>query len=531
MTGWRTAGGVLRDTAAKVFWEPIIGGSPRWKAWPRGLRTIAVLAGIAYVVCAVLILASSQIRASDPLVHTNGDTYPAWATMVMLWAAVLTLALGLTAALHAHPVVRVVVLLYVAVTFVFPAIGAGAAALWPALCVLGLIVFFIIRSRRRFAWFEFPVVLTLVAVGLYLPLATTPFGAGADLRPIYLTLLISVVSTLAAPVLVMAGYAPAEVATTLGEWLVNRLGVETSGSPRRLLVVIGGILLGLAVLAFDVSRGVRDEAWDFRPDAWWASALVVALSLGWCWLMLRRRPGEPPREPTAYAWEKYAWRLAVLWVAVVIPLAVLITATALLSLVGQTTVFEIVQGVSASESLSGVWRLILCVVATLWLRRARRLGERVVPVLLVCFITITALGAVRPLTGGRFTVSWSLQPVIALATGVALVTVVVALVRRRGVERQLWIALLALVLSALVGRRELLAEPGSLAAGISGFAVLLIGLIWRVLTDAGFTRGDSRWFPLPSRVLFFATNALLGSLVLAHVALTRQEYAAGGADP
>ncbi|WP_432558430.1 hypothetical protein [Granulicoccus sp. GXG6511] len=522
-TWWRTSLEIIRDTAAKVFWEPIVGGSPRWRAWPRGLRTIAVLAGLAYVVCAVLILASAQIRASDPLVHTNGDTYPAWATMVLLWSVVLVLALGLTAALHAHPVIRVVVLLYVSFTFVFPAVGANAAAVWAVLCVVGLIVFFIVRARRRFAWFEFPVVLSLVALGLYVPLATAPFGAGADLRPLYLALLMSVVSTLAAPVLVMAGYAPAEVAVTLGEWLVNRIGVETAGSRWRRRVVGGGVVVGLAVLVFDVGQGLRNQAWDFRADAWWASALVVAVSLGWCWLMLRRRPGEPPREPTAYAWEKYGWWIAVLWIAVIIPLAILIVGSAVLNLLGQPALFRVVQAAANSEQLFGVWRLMVCVVAVLWLVRARRLGERVAPVLLVSFVTMTALGAARPVSDGRLSVSWSLQPVVALAVGVSLVAVVVAVVRRRGVERQLWIALLALVLSALVGRRELLAEPGSLAAGVSGLAVLLIGLVWRVLTDAGFTRGDSRWFPLPSRVLFFAANALLGTLVLAHLALTRQE--------
>lgn len=520
---WRVVVTVVVDTLAKVFWEPIRGGSPRWGAWPRGLRMIVALTGIAYVVCTVLVILSTQIRANDPLVHSNGDTYPTWSTTVLLWATVLVLALALTAALHTHPVFSVVVLLFVAVALIFTSIGAGAAAGWTAGAIVGLVAFILVRARRRFAWFEFPVVLVLVTIGVYVPLVAAPFGAGADLRPLYLGLLLGVVSTLSVPMLVMAGYAPAEVSVTLGEWLVNRIGVETTGSRWRPVVLGLGIAIGIGVLAFDVARGLMSQDWNFRPAAWGASALVVAVSLGWSWLMLQRRPGDPPKGPTAWGWERYAWMIALLWVAVLIPLWVLLLASSLLSLTGFTSAFEAVQAFAVSELLHGMWRLVVAGVAVAWLIHARRLGERVVPVLLVCFVSLTVLGAARQLSDGRVTVSWTLQAVVVVAVGVSLLALLVAFLRRRGVERQSWIALLALLLSALVGRGELLAEPGSLAAGVSGLAVVLVGLVWRVLTDAGITRGDSRWFPMPSRVLLFAANALLGTLVLAHLALTRQE--------
>lgn len=520
---WRTVLAVLVETVLKVFWEPIRSGSPRWAAWPRGLRTIAVLTVVAYLVCTVLVIVSAQVRAADPLVHTNGDTYPAWATTVLLWATVLVLALALTAALHTHPVVTVVIVIFVAASLIFATVGSGAVAGWSLGAVVGLIVFFVVRARRRFAWFEFPVMLILVTVGVYAPLVAVPFGAGADLRPLYLGMFIGVVSTLSMPMLVMAGYAPAEVSVTLGEWLVNRIGSETSGSRWRPVVLGLGVVLGVGVLAYDVVGGVLRQDWDFRAEAWVASAVVVAVSLGWSWLMLRRRPGDPPTGPTAWAWERYAWILALVWVSVIVPLWILLTVSAMFSLFGFVTAFEVVQAFAVSERLFGVWRLLVCLLAVAWLIRARRLGARVVPVLLVCFVCLTGLGASRQLSDGRVTVSWTLQTAVAVAVGVCLLSVLVAVIRRRGIERQLWIALLALVLSALVGRGELLSEPGSLAAGVSGLAVLLIGLAWRVLTDAGITRGDSRWFPMPSRVLLFAANALLGTLVLAHLALTRQE--------
>lgn len=520
---WRTLLAIVVATAAKVFWEPIRDGSPRWRTWPKGLRTIALLCGIAYVVAAGLVLGSAWIRAHDPLVHFNGDTYPSWATTVLLWLTILVLSLSLTAALHTQPVVSVLTLVYIGVTLAFPALATGHSPAYTIGALVGLVVFFALRARRRFAWFEFPVVLALVAISVYAPIAALPFGAGFDLRPLYVGMLVGAVTALAVPVLLMAGYAPAEVAVRLSEWLLNRMSVETARSRWRWLVLGGGVAVASAVFVLDVGGGLLRAEWDFRAEALGASALVVGVSLGWCWLMLRRRPGRPPTRPTPETWEPYAWPLAVIWVAAAIPLGIVIVVGAALSTVGLPQVLDFAQDVSVSDRFFGTWRLVTCAVAVWWLIRARRRGERVAPVLLVCFVALTLLGAARQVTGGLAAVPWSLPGVVAVAVGVSLLAVVVAVIRRRGVERQLWIALLALVLSALVGRGELLAEPGSLAAGVSGLAVVLLGLVWRVLTDAGITRGHSRWFPMPTRVLFFAANALLGALVLAHLALTRQE--------
>ena len=520
---WRTLTAIIVATVAQVFWAPIRDGSPRWAAWPPGLRTIAVLSGVVYVICTVLVLASTAIRATDPLIHHNGDTYPAWATTVLLWATALVLTLALTAALHVHPLVQIVGVVFVGVALFVTAIGSEAGLLWATLAIIGLVVWFGVRARRRFAWFEFPVVLGLVLVGVYGPLTTSGFGAGVDVRPLFLGLLLGLLATLSLPLLVMAGYAPAEISVTLSEWLLNRISIETSTSRWRPIVLGLALAAGLVVLIIDVGSGLRRQEWDYRPAAWAASALVVGISVAGSGLMLRNRPGDPPRGPTAWAWERPAWILSVAWVAVALPVWLALLTGAIVSLLGYQWLFLAIQEAVASEWVFGAWRIVLCVVAFIWLVGARRRGERVIPVLLVCFITMTGLGASRLLTEHRVGVPWTLPTVVAWGVGVCLVAALVAVIRRRGIERQLWIALLGLLLSALVGRREWLAEPGSLAAGVSGLVVLVFGLVWRVLTDAGITRGDSRWFPLPSRVLLFAANALLGALVLAHLALTRQE--------
>lgn len=50
--------------------------------------------------------------------------------------------------------------------------------------------------------------------------------------------------------------------------------------------------------------------------------------------------------------------------------------------------------------------------------------------------------------------------------------------------------------------RHVLDEPLTAAFSLVGVsAALLVGLLWRMLTDNGYSRTDSRRFPQPSRVL------------------------------
>jgi hypothetical protein len=512
-------------TLSKVFWEPIREGSPDPRDWPRGLRPVILLCAGAYLLATVLVLASGWIRSNDTLVQYNGDSFPVWSVTVLLWLVVLTLSLALSAALHTHPVISLLtfgtcvlpLLLTTAVTA-----GLTGAVTW--IIVLALIVFAVVRARRRYAWFEFPVVLILVSAAVYVPLAFTPFGVGADLRPLMLMLMLGSIVGVAAPALAMAGYAPAEIAVTLGEWLVNRIRLETTGRPGH-RVVLGVVLaLGLLVFGYDVGRGLAGAEWDYRREAWLASAVTLVVAVIGCWLLLRNRPARPAEGPTAEQWTGYAYLLVIFWVAVIIPVTVLATVGGLLSAVlGDQGLAGLAGNLASSNLFSGLWRLGTVVLALVWAFRARRRGEWVAPVLLVCYAVLTSLGAVTMLTDARYGVSWSLPTLVALAVALCLLQVPIAILRRRGVERQLWIAVLALFISAMVGRRELLSEPGALAAGISGLAVLLFGLIWRVLTDAGITRRGTRWFPVPTRVLFYAANALFAAVIVAHVALTRQE--------
>lgn len=526
--GWRIGLLVALATLNKAFWEPIRDGSPSPREWPRGLRPVFLLCTGAYVVAFLLTLASGWIRSNDRLVQHDGDAYPVWAVTVLLWLLTLTLALAICGAMHTHPIIGV--LTFGACLTSLLSLLAQAAVAGPlpvaatALFIVGLIVFAVVRSRRRYAWFEFPVVLVLVSAAVYVPQAAVPFGTGADLRPVLLLSMLASIVPLVAPALVLAGYAPAEIAVTLSEWLLNRLHVETSGRPGRRVALGVALAIGVLIFGYDVGKGLGGAEWEFRGEAWLGSAVTLTLVLIMCWALLRRRPGQPPSGPTAEVWNGYAFRLVVLWVAVILPVAVLATIGAALTLVaGDAGLAALTSDVASSGQANAWWRLATVVVALVWAVRASRRGQRVAAVLLVCYAALAGLGTLSILTEATVRVSWSLPTLVALAVVLCLGLVVGAMLRRHGVERQLWIALLALVISAAVGRRELLSEPGELAAGVSGLAVLLLGLIWRVLTDAGITRHGSRWFPVSTRVLFYAAYALFAGVVVAFVALTRQE--------
>lgn len=521
---WQVLWAIVVGTLDKVFVEPVREGSPRTASWPSGLRITMGLAAIGYVIAAGLIVSSDWLRSTENLVFHNGDAYPAWSVTILLWLVVLTLALALTAALHTHPALTVALLLVFGSSMLAAGIGVQGAWAWVSpLALLALVVFWLFRVRRHFAWFEFPVVLILVTLSVYAPLAAPRFGAGNDLRPLVLVLVLGLAVALATPALVMAGYAPAEIAVSLAEWLLSRLRQETRERSWRPLVLGLALVGGLGVFALDLWSGLTSEAWGLRAEAWAASVLVVALVLGAGWLMLRRNPGLPPTGPTAEVWNRYAYLMGALWVLVIIPVVLLAAVGSVATSLGTTKVAELAGSLATSDWFVAVWRLIAIGIALRLIIATRRRGLRVAPMLLLSFGCLASARLVSVLSDGRVPLVWSLDAVVASIVVTALGLTVVALIRRKGVERQLWITLLALLISAAVGRRELLAEPGSLAAGMSGLAVLLLGLIWRVLTDAGVTRRGTRWLPVPTRVLLFAANSLLAVVVLAVIALARQE--------
>lgn len=110
---------------------------------------------------------------------------------------------------------------------------------------------------------------------------------------------------------------------------------------------------------------------------------------------------------------------------------------------------------------------------------------------------------------------------ILAAVSLAAVLLLGGLALRRRLTTQAQVAVAGVLLLNLAYRyRGWFTEPITQLVSLTGVsAALLVGLIWRILTDNGFTRRDSVGFPQPSRVLIALGNAVVGVTFAAQVAL------------
>ena len=173
---------------------------------------------------------------------------------------------------------------------------------------------------------------------------------------------------------------------------------------------------------------------------------------------------------------------------------------------GAGTSATVVVGAAATTSLA-----VLVVAAVLSLRGWRQTGL----VLTATGLTYgfqTLFSVLNVLTGT--------DDVLAVATLVAIVLLVVLAVRRR-LTTQAEIGIAGVLLLTAVHRyRDWFDEPVTALVSLSGVsAALLVGLVWRLLTDNAFARGDSPGLPRSSRVLLALANALVGVTAAALVAL------------
>lgn len=508
---------VAVETLLLVFIDPIREGRPRPRTWPRGLPPVGLLVLGAYVAVSAMIIAAPMLRRIDPLVPVGDGLFlGAWTITALHWVTSLVLATAVTGLLHVHHAVRWPALLLISLTLVMfvPSSSGTVATVAGAASIIGLWVFALLRLGRSYAAVEFAVVLVLISV-----VVTGVQWGGSDLgvdgRGPTLLLALSTLYVLAMPVLTMAGFAFAEVAVDLAERASDRLAAHASVWWLRGLSVIALLL----VLAQAV-RGVLAEEWPWRARAWLDTSAVVGvvallaglvLWIGWS----SAHPWERPVDAVP-RWRRLAWPMSLLMVANAFPVSMLAGVEAIGQLLGRPRMG--LADAAGSETVVAWVRLIAAAVA-LWLAaRAAGRGDRSGGVVLAAFSTLSFASATAMATGGRWTIVFS--PLVA-GVLLAVVAFVVALVRWR-VAAAWGGALGVLLLTALYPVRTVLAEPTTLVGGISAAAVLFLGLVWRVLTDAKeFAQRGSRGFPLASRVLLYLANGLFGAIALAYAALVR----------
>ena len=503
---------LLFDTLIEIFVVPVRDGLPRPRSWPVGLGPVMVVVGVGYLIGVALVLGAGLLRQREPLVIIDGFMAIGAGTMTVLtWLVSLTLATGLTAALHVRPDLRLV------------AIGLLLSPLLPLLtmdpipvaaCLLGVAVLVVIRWRASFAAWEFPLLWLLVSLGFLIPMRWD-INYGYDQRVAVVTLVLTMMNALAIPALLMAGYTAAQLSTSMAQWLGHR---APQAMPQAVLLAIALVLTTLN-LGWTIWESVRNPyTWDWQT--WLGSVLVLGLAvlitLGLrAGLPIRGRTRRDPAHPDELdsSWQPLAYGLAALMLAPMVLGAVSALGGALASvLVGYTPDWLALLGTSGYTVAAA--RLATAVLAG-WLgwRRARR-GDRVAPVVLAAYASIMGFSA-GPLAFGWWP-GW--EPELIGALLLAAMLVVWGLNRRPGGEHQL---LVIALLVSLYHFREVLSEPSAVFVGVSTATVLLVSLLWRALTDGSLTHGDSKGLPQASRVLGYATMMLLGVLTLAVVAQIR----------
>jgi len=515
-------GFVLRRT----FVEPVRAGHLRSRGWPVGLAAIMVVSLVMYVVLMACAVFSRALRAQSPLLFTPPEqTLPTVAVALVGMAMILALSCLFTAGLHLRVPLRIGITLLVVAVLVNPVDWADfVAANWVVIGLAALLpVFSVVRWLRGFHWWEFVVSLLVIGLGVivHFVVLIRPLTAILPDIPLnQLTLLTQPAWALAAPVSILAGVALVEIATTATTSTITGIWERTGRRPRARRWA--GLLLAALVVARAVQEIPRltSRAEPVRPSQLLIGAAVMAVvfAAGAATAVVADRiPGgdlarRPNPDELLRPWSRWAPVLAiVLAVGVTLPPL----AAYLLRSFGLTTVSR--QVLAADESTYTLVSAVLTSVAAIIAATVLSLrGRRRSALLLMAFGTMFGVATVLETLRLITTTDDILFAVSAGAVGLLL-----WLAASGRLTPEAEIALAGVLLLGLAYEyRDWLNEPLTRLVSLGGVsAALLVGLVWRVLTDNAFTRGDSAAFPQPSRVLLALAHALVGVTFAAQLAL------------
>ncbi|WP_170285584.1 hypothetical protein [Microbacterium rhizomatis] len=532
---------VIADFGMLVLVDPVRHGRLRADRWPRGLAPVGVIALVAYAVAAVAIVTAGSLRAVSEVSASPGTSqlsFPQIAVGPLLALVVLALALAQTAALHTP--MWLTVAMTVLTTLVLVSIGANdvqgevpvgrVVSGVAAGCVWALVI---VRRRRTYAWGEFAVVFGAISAGVAVPfwiVAQRSAAFGLEIAPVTLASTMQNIAALAVPVSVAAGAAVAQLSCAMA--------TESVTSMRRHLPLGLGVAV-LAALVIWRTWAVVAAAVDGDIGRW--QGLVVALLLvavvAGCWVALGRLrqrgsgrggpgPGGPSLAPAALEanFGRIAQPLAMALTIGVFPATILYIGSGVVYTYtfadGPAQVLSSMADWLSQESVVAATRIVVGFgLIALSVRDARR-GRDVSPELFVALGLVIISQALFALLG---LAEWAWTGTsVTVAVTVAAVLMLIWLVLRRSLTVERGAALgVTFLLAALFDQRTFVEDPLRVFFGFTGFAFILFGFVWAVLTGAERANGTSRRYPRSARVLLFLANALFGLTVVAFSALAR----------
>jgi len=531
----RGRAGTLRRFSSAVFRQtlsdPIAEGRLRDVGWPFGLLPVVVAGYGMFALAGLTVMLSGLVRQqSTLLISGQGVGLPE----VAIWPLVVLLSFGtaslMTAALHGPGWLRVIGLLFglaIAGIWSLRSAGLSGGPVWLVAAVVimvALVVFAILRWRRRFAWWEFGTVWALVGAAMVVGIGSAReaqrFGFQVTVQLLQQTA--ALLGFLALPAAMVAGASVADI-TVRASVAATRHATRLAHRRWPLVILLGvlaarGVQLVREWLGRDpVSQGV--VAWV--P----AVAIMVGFAvIGFVLVRLSRRTGDPAVvSELGDELSGVGFGIAAALVAVLLPVQLLLAVVqtlASLDTSGPATRFG-VNPANLVGDLTDPIRILIGVVLIALAVRAGRRGRTGRALVLGC-IAIMLIALARNLVLGDTTAA-PIDPDVlnSVATGAVLVVIAVTAARRRLTGRRAIAFAGILILSALFSSRDFISDPIGALLGFSGAALVLFGLTWDLLTGSQWGNGDSRRFPRPTRVLLVLTNSVLTMTVLAYAALIR----------
>jgi hypothetical protein len=516
---------VIEDLRPGVVHVGDLPGPTRALAW---IGFLFLFAGVG------LLFFNEPLRAAFPLLPMIGGTtgrgelVPYVLIPLTIFVFAVAWSFMLTGALRTRRIVKLpVLLLYLMVASVWTAGTANgilAAVLsWGAL--LCVPVFFLLRRRSKEApAFEFGVLLVLVSLTfgtsqLYAIGAWRTSGIPGVLANV--PTMVYTFDLLVIPLLLYLGVDIAEFVHKTASWTS---GLTEAWAGRRVLYGILFLLLAWrlgSVLLETIDRIGKSSFGD--QAAAYTGALVVPLSVGAVWWMVRRYGGETV---TVERLLELAKRVALPLIAVYLSLqAVEIVATLVVGLLGLVVLglgLGQMEGLDAMmDSISRLiaqdanWQTLLsalAIVASIWFARK---GRRT----LALYLGIVGANALWiQLTNPGMPLSffgWSgLEPVdfwwVVIFGSVALYWLACGTLSE---ARARWLLLLVII-TLLMRQTGFIEDPFSPVLGFTGVGMIALGLVWDALTIGFWANNDSPGMPRVSRILLYLGYILFSIAVL-----------------
>lgn len=524
---------LVRLFLSRVLAEPVREGRLRDVGWPQGLRVLVALAAGCFLAGVGLVVASSGLRAVLDLgvPATVGFSMPRPLLWAVLGLVLVSVALLQTAALHGVWWFRLLGLLGTIVVMGSWGLrgfsgGALLASTATALLIICLVVFSIVRHRKPFVWWEFPVVLGLLGgsvLGGLTSIGHNERQFGYDLGPVLLQQSLQVMGQFALPAAIAAGTAVAELtvsATLVATRITHRFALRRTA----FVILATVLLLRLVQSGWEIAH-LDPYRQDLSTVLGSALGVVLVGAVAGLLLRIAHQHGRALQvSELADDLSRAALPLGGAMMVALLPLLVLsfgIQTAVVLDPTGTIARLPFDLGAFAGGGVTAASRVLLAVLVGVLALRAARRGRAERATLFGAVAVMLVLMSSNFLTGGLVSDATDLD-VFNLVATLATVGVACVLVARRRLtgERALGLAGL-LVLSALFAHRDFISDPLGVVLGFSGAALVLFGLCWDFLTGCAVGNEGSVRFPLPSRVLLLLANLLFAVTVLAFISLVR----------